>query len=213
MLVLVVVVLAAGPPRAPQNDPNAPGVDPNDLARLRWGLDIDPNAFRRLFPAEVVAVDRASASRAEAVRMLMRAVEQAPEPNGPAQVAHTEVRWAMLKLGELHAVEAVPLLLRRAELMSPAGVQWDIYADRYVAWPALQALSQMGMPAAVGILKSDVLAAAPDYMLHRYALVIRDVFPDKKTALAFVDAYDPGYTAEARTKLVELRKQLANWLW
>jgi hypothetical protein len=56
-----------------------------------------------------------------------------------------------------------------------------------------------------------VLAEASPDTLHRYAIVIRFVFPDAKTTRAFVEAYDPQYTPGARAKLEELKKELAKF--
>lgn len=56
-----------------------------------------------------------------------------------------------------------------------------------------------------------MLAEASPDTLHRYAIVIRFVFPDAKTTRAFVEAYDPQYTPGARAKLEELKKELAKF--
>ena len=59
------------------------------------------------------------------------------------------------------------------------------------------------------LLESRNLVSASPEALRCYAIVVRYVLFDGKTARAFVDAYDPGYTPEARAKLDELKKELA----
>jgi hypothetical protein len=76
--------------------------------------------------------------------------------------------------------------------------------------PAVGALVEIGLPSVKYILSNArVLTGADEKALRRFALVIRCVFPDAKTAQAFVDAYDPGYTPKARAKLDELKQELA----
>jgi hypothetical protein len=105
-------------------------------------------------------------------------------------------------------VEAVPFLVRKIE-WTVVGFRFDYVEDRYSGKPALQALIRIGLPSVTGILKNDEIKGATPEALARFAIVIREVFPDAKTARAFVDAYDPGYTPEARAKLDELKKELA----
>jgi hypothetical protein len=109
-------------------------------------------------------------------------------------------------LGELRAVESVDLLLRHATYRADEIVRALSHLD---GRPAVRALVNIGFGSVPRVLRNEVLTSASPEALTCYALVIRYVFPDAKTARAFVDAYDPGYTLAARAKLDELKQELA----
>jgi hypothetical protein len=113
---------------------------------------------------------------------------------------------AINALGSLKAVESVDLLVGQVTYRAQE-VADDF--SRLSGRPAVRALVAVGVSAVPHVLRSEVLTGASPEALECYALVLRYVFPDAKTARSFVDAYDPGYTPEARAKLEELKKELA----
>jgi len=113
---------------------------------------------------------------------------------------------AIWLLGHLHAEESVPALCQEVEYR--VGER----ADELTAWggmPAVQALMEIGFPSVKYILRPEVLQDASPERLRRFAVVVRYVFPDAKTARAFVEAYDATYATQAKTKRDELLKLLA----
>jgi hypothetical protein len=113
---------------------------------------------------------------------------------------------AMGLLGKTRAEEALPILVKHI------GDVWPDYVSErglFTAKPAMRALVEIGLPAVKHLCSPATLGETKADDLHRYALVIRHVFPDAKTARAFVEAYDPGYNDSAKAKHAELKKLLA----
>ena len=163
----------------------------------------DPNGLLRQAAASKL-VQQASAPRHAVIEHLMGFAGRSSDERDAEFFAAKFL--AMNCLGELRAEEAIPLLIRGIEYRPHEVVSED---SPFLGAPAARALARIGLPSVVRILRADVVSDASPEALRRYALVIRYVFPDAKTAKAFVDAYDPGYTPEARAKLDELKKELA----
>jgi len=126
-----------------------------------------------------------------------------------AQIENPPAALAIRLLGLTRDERAVPVLVRFINY----NVQEEVLErTRFDGKPGAAALAQIGFPAVRYILSNNkVLAGADDEALRRFALIICDVFPDRKSARAFMEAYDPGYDAAARAKHAELVKLVAKY--
>jgi hypothetical protein len=149
-------------------------------------------------------VERVRQARAAAIEELLNVLRENPRVYD-AEFGSAKY-LAIRALGDLKAEEAVPLLAANVEYHCHG---MDDRPGAFLGTPAGLALAQIGMPAVLHLLRPDVVAGATPEQLRRFALVVRYVFPDARTARAFVEAYNPGYTEEARAKHGELKKILA----
>lgn len=113
---------------------------------------------------------------------------------------------AIRLLGETRQREAVALLLPHIGYSPP-----EVTSEPTIlsGKPVVTALIEIGLPAVREVLSTKTLTTADADALGRFALVVRYVFPDAKTARAFVAAYDPGYDAAAKAKHAQLQELLA----
>jgi hypothetical protein len=183
---------AAQPPEpsAPQQGPEAKVVTSSPTAQARAAVG--------------AILERAQQTRTEAIDQLVAVVKANAQEEDLDFGAPKAL--AIEALGKLKAEESLPLLVGQirywaSEIIS-ADKMWD-------GMPAVGALIDVGLPSVIYLLRPAVLEAATAEELPRFAIVVRYVFPDAKTARAFVGAYDPGYSSEARAKHDELLKLLA----
>jgi hypothetical protein len=178
-----VVIAAQGSGPEPTSAPDTRGIDAEQ---------------RRI----AVIVETSRVERARAIDELCTILAARPDRASGQGISPA---WAIRQLAQLKAVEAASLLTQRIEYDHDL-----ITADsKYGKMIVVGALVEIGLGAVPGVLSPDVLSGTSPEALRRIAIVVRDVFPDAKTARAFVDAYDPGYTPAARAKLDELKKELA----
>jgi hypothetical protein len=137
-------------------------------------------------------VSAALAERATAIRQFVGVVEANPQKHddGPAPAK----ALALESLGALGAREELPLLVREIDYLvfEPDGL------SPWTGRPAVRALIRIGLPAVKELLGPAALERAPARTLDNVAKVVRYVFPNRETARAFVEAYDPGYSEPAR---------------
>jgi len=81
----------------------------------------------------------------------LAAVKVKPVPSKSTQdveyIRHAAKHLAIVLLGDLHAVEAVPVLLDNLEYRNPHILVFTSYLEEGQLYPATEALSKIGMPA------------------------------------------------------------------
>jgi hypothetical protein len=134
----------------------------------------------------------ARTERTIAIRQFVGVIEANPQAHdvGPESAK----ALALESLGTLCAHEELPLLVREIDYLVLARDGLEPWAGR----PAVQALIRIGLPAVKELLGPAALERAPARTLDNVAKVVRYVFPNRETARAFVEAYDPGYSEPAR---------------
>lgn len=188
-LTFVSVALALGGPGASET---------SDIQKLN---SADPRE-RKAVAADLVA--RAQGPRAEVIEQLASVIRANPQKVDVQFFAPKAL--AIEALGKLKGDESIPVLVAEIEYRAAEIVDADV---PWAGMPAVRALIDIGFPSVKYVLQRGVLEAASPEALRRFALVVRYVFPDAKTARVFIEVYDPAYTDGARVKHGELRKLLA----
>lgn len=185
-------------------------------AGMAWGMGgawkdgggvpprLDSTDFDERKAAAETLVAEANRARDKVVAQFVAVIEA--EPQDMDRTLYAPRALALDALGQLHADAQLPLIIGQIEYDAAELITEDV---PWAGMPAVRALMGIGLPSVKYILGPEVLSGASPKALRRFAIVVRYVFPDAKTARAFLDAYDPGYDAAARAKHAELVKLVA----
>lgn len=156
-------------------------------------------------PALSALLQKADQARAqalaEALRIIKRdAAQQSGEFDSPMAVA-------LLTLGRLHAVEAIPTLVEQIGYGTSGPL---LEASPLAGRPAVQALVEIGLPAAQHVATVTGLRVTDEDTLVARALVVRCVMGDAALAAGLVDQCGRGQPSAVRQRFREL-VQLGPW--
>jgi hypothetical protein len=136
----------------PSQDLQPSDVKASESKNLGVGLDVSGLTGKNLQDREKAA-EAIRKQRAELIKMLVGFAAEKVKPLPSSDPRFIEYPWhdskhlATLLLGDLRAVEAVPVLLENLEYKNPRTLIVTLLLDIGGQYPAAEALSKVGMPA------------------------------------------------------------------